>query len=48
MNKKKTLDELTLMDDYMFVAVMENTEFLRPLLEFILGVKIKKIHATRK
>ncbi|MBQ4511598.1 MAG: Rpn family recombination-promoting nuclease/putative transposase [Anaerolineaceae bacterium] len=46
MNKKKTLDELTLMDDYMFVAVMENTEFLRPLLEFILGVKIKKIEFT--
>ncbi len=46
MNKKKTLDELTLMDDYMFAAVMENTEFLRPLLEFILGVKIKKIEFT--
>ena len=30
----------------MFVAVMENTEFLRPLLEFILGVKIKKIEFT--
>ena len=46
MNKKKTLDELTLMDDYMFAAVKENTEFLRPLLEFILGVKIKKIEFT--
>lgn len=46
MNKKKTLDELTLMDDYMFAAVMENTEFLRPLLEFILDVKIKKIEFT--
>ena len=30
----------------MFAAVMENTEFLRPLLEFILGVKIKKIEFT--
>ena len=42
MAEKKTLDELTLMDDYMFAAVMQNTEFLRPLLEFILGVKSLK------
>ena len=42
MAEKKTLDELTLMDDYMFAAVMENTEFLQPLLELILGVKSLK------
>ena len=46
MTMKKTLDELTLMDDYMFAAVMENTKFLQPLLEFILGVKIAKIELT--
>ena len=46
MPNKKTLDELTLMDDYMFAAVMENTKFLQPLLEFILGVKIAKIELT--
>ncbi len=46
MAEKKTLDELTLMDDYMFAAVMENTTFLQPLLEFILGVKIAKIELT--
>ena len=43
MAEKKTLDELTLMDDYMFAVVMEDTRFLQPLLEFILGVKITKI-----
>ncbi len=46
MTEKKTLDELTLMDDYMFAAVMENTRFLQPLLEFILQVKIVKIELT--
>ena len=46
MIEKKTLDELTLMDDYMFAAVMEDTRFLKPLLEFILQVKIVKIELT--
>ena len=43
MFKRKTIDELTLMDDYMFVQVMRNTEFLKPLLECILGFKILNI-----
>ena len=43
MTQKKTLDELTLMDDYMFAVVMEETRFLQPLLEFILDMKIAKI-----
>ena len=30
MAEKKTLDELTLMDDYMFAQVMRNTKFLKP------------------
>ena len=46
MSDKKTLDELTLMDDYMFAAVMQNTKFLRPLLEFVLQVKITGIELT--
>lgn len=43
MAEKKTLDELTLMDDYMFSVVMQETRFLKPLLEYILQVKIAKI-----
>ena len=43
MTVKKTLDELTLMDDYMFAAVMRNTRFLKPLLESILNIKISRI-----
>ena len=43
MAEKKTIDDLTLMDDYMFAAVFENTDFLRPLLEFILKIKIAEI-----
>ena len=46
MAEKKTLDELTLMDDYMFAAVMQDTKFLKPLLEHILRVKISKIEFT--
>ena len=43
MVKRKTIDELTLMDDYMFAQVMRKTEFLKPLLELILGFKILNI-----
>ena len=43
MIKRKTIDELTLMDDYMFAQVMRNTEYLKPLLECILGFKILNI-----
>ena len=46
MSEKKTLDELTLMDDYMFAAVFQDTKFLKPLLEFILKIKIAKIELT--
>ncbi len=41
--KRKSFDELTLMDDYMFAQVMRNTDFLKPLLECILGFEIAKI-----
>ena len=43
MADRKTLDELTLMDDYMFAQVMRETRHLKPLLEYILQIKIKKI-----
>ena len=43
MPNKKTLDELTLMDDYMFAAVMENTKFLQPLLEVVNYLKDEKV-----
>ena len=36
----KPLEELTLMDDYMFGAVMRDKINLKPLLEYILNVKI--------
>ena len=39
----KTIDELTLMDDYMFAQVMRDTRHLKPLLQFILQVPIAKI-----
>lgn len=40
---KKTLDELTLMDDYMFAAVMRNKDILKRLLECILNINISRI-----
>ena len=39
----KQLEELTIVDDFMFGAVMKNPKRCKPLLEYILGVKIKKI-----
>ncbi len=39
----KTIDELTLMDDYMFAQVMRDTRHLKPLLQFVLQVPITKI-----
>ena len=41
--RRKTIDELTLMDDYMFAQVMRNTEHLKPLLEYILKIRIQEI-----
>lgn len=39
----KTIEELTITDDFMFGAVMRDPKKCKPLLEIILGVKIKKI-----
>lgn len=43
MAEKRTIDELTLMDDYMFAQVMRETKHLKPLLEYILQIRIAKI-----
>ena len=41
--KKKQLSELTIMDDFMFYACMQNSELVRPFIERILGRRIGKI-----
>ena len=41
--EKKTIDELTLADDYMFAQVMREPIYLKPVLEHILQIKIAKI-----
>ncbi|MBR1442234.1 MAG: hypothetical protein IJ583_01725 [Firmicutes bacterium] len=40
---KKTISELTIADDFMFGAVMSDPELCKPLLEYILKIKIKRI-----
>ena len=40
---RKTLEEQTIKDDFMFGAVMKDPKKCKPLLEKILGVKIRKI-----
>ena len=39
----KSFDELTIVDDFMFGAVMSEPDNLRPLLEYILGIKISQL-----
>ena len=39
----KPIEELTITDDFMFGAVMRNPKHCKPLLEMILGVKIRKV-----
>ncbi len=41
--RKKSLEELTIADDFMFGAVMSDPKRCKPLLEYILNVKIGKI-----
>ena len=41
----KRLEDLTLMDDYMFGAVMSDFRLLKPLLEFILDMRIRSIRS---
>ena len=42
-NMAKPIEELTITDDFMFGAVMRDPKLCKPLLELILGVKIRKI-----
>ena len=39
----KPIEKLTIVDDFMFGAVMSNPKLCKPLLELILGVKIQRI-----
>lgn len=41
--KMKKYEELELRDDFMFSRIMSDPKFVKPLLETILGVKIRKI-----
>lgn len=43
MPKRKPLSELTIMSDFIFYAVMDKEERIKPLLEEVLGLKISKI-----
>ena len=47
MAQRKPLEELTLMDDYMFYAVMKRPDLLKKLLELILGIKITDLIYTK-
>ena len=39
----KPIEELTIVDDFMFGAVMRDPRLCKPLLELVLDVKIRKI-----
>ena len=41
----KPLEQLTLMDDYMFGAVMENPRLIKPLIEAVLFVQSRSLRA---
>ncbi|MBE6004798.1 MAG: Rpn family recombination-promoting nuclease/putative transposase [Lachnospiraceae bacterium] len=41
--KKKPFDQLTITDNYMFQAVMKEPKHVKPLLEMIIGKKIRKV-----
>ena len=41
--KKRSIEDLTIADDFMFGAVMSDPKLCKPLLEYILDIKIKRI-----
>ena len=43
MAERKTLQDLTIKDNFMFGAVMMDEEICRELLEFVLGFRIAKV-----
>lgn len=40
---RNTLDELTIMNDFLFCVIMRQEKYCKPLLEYILNVKIREI-----
>jgi hypothetical protein len=42
--ERKSFEELTITDNFMFSKVMRNKELCKHFLELILGVKIQRIH----
>lgn len=46
MGKRKTLNELTIKDNFMFAAVMSDPSNCKPLLEMILEVPIKQVEVS--
>ena len=43
MRQFKDLSELTIMDDYMFGIVMRNERLIKPLIEFVLNIRIRSL-----
>ena len=48
MNKRKTLQELTFKDDFMFGAVMLNPEICKGVLERSLGIGIERVEISKE
>ena len=48
MNKKKSLQELTFKDNFMFGAVMLNPEICKGVLERSLGIEIERVHISKE
>ena len=48
MANRKTLQDLTIKDNFMFGAVMMNEEICRELLELVLGFRIAKVTVSRE
>lgn len=48
MERKKTIQELTIADEFMFGAVMEKPENCKGLLELILGIEIEHIEVSKE
>ena len=42
--RRKTIDELTIVDDFMFGAVMKDPRRCKPLIEQILNIKVRSIN----
>ena len=47
-NERKSLQELTIKDDFMFGAVMLNPEICRETLERILGIEIARVEVSKE